>query len=39
MALAEFLFDLGTWLIAIGVTGFCYLALLWLLLKFIGGSK
>lgn len=37
MEIAEFLFDVGTWMIAIGVTGFMYIALLWLLSWFFKG--
>ena len=39
MTLAEFLIDLGAWLIAFGIVGLAYMVLLWLLMNFMGGSK
>lgn len=39
MGLAEFLFDVGTWMIALGITVFVYLVLLQVLFFFMGGRK
>lgn len=39
MTFAEFLFDIGTWLVAVGVFVLSYTALLWLLMFFMGGRK